>query len=475
MNKKLLAIVFATFLLGGSLAMPVSAFAKTVYVDEDGDDGDDGSSDHPYKTLEAAAEEVNEGDADEVKIGKGSFSDSVTFDQGVSIEGEGKGSTTLTGTLTFKKKVNIKDLSIRTKAKNAVIIGKSSSATVKNVDIRDYAGIGIWVMSGSGELTIEDSRIGGGGGKGVYAEAGTKLNVYNSTIINNKQEGLDIRQNTRGTIKNNVIENNSESGIELIVGSSDFVISGNDVKRNGASGIAFQFYEIKKKLGTITATGNTVSGNHKFGIDCNKPQSGDTPAGYWADSITLDANSFGNNKITDVSTSCKLIEAKTEEEEKQLEEQIKVEEKVEAVVEPATDADPAAQEKLAQETASAESLVGQIESVGTDEQYQAILKTLQDKKNFLVTFRGWNYATLEPLRTALENDQNTILTYKASLSELSVYATRSDLQERVLSKEIKLEEYQNTLAHYQENKGWFQYVSSDLFAYVNKFFYVFLF
>lgn len=438
--------LFQVFIWGIFLSAPVQAFAKTIYVEEDGDNSNDGSSESPYKTLEKAAEEVNEGEADEVRIGKGKFDGGVTFEESVTIEGEGKNDTTISGTLSFKKKAKMEKVSIRTTAHTAVTIGKDAQATFKDIDIREFIGIGIIIVSGGGELTVQDSRIGASSGKGIYAEAGSKLTVTGSSIVSNKQEGLDIRNNTRGTIKNNVIEGNKESGIELILGSSDFIISGNKIKNNNASGIAFQFYEIAKKQGTITVSGNTISGSRKYGIDCNKPQAGNTPAGYWADSITLEENSFSSNKLVDVSTSCKIIEAKTEEEEKALEQQFLQEEKVEveAEVKPA-ETDLLVAEKAHQEKWLMEDLVMKIEGVVDENQYQGLVGKVQQLYFAQLVWTRWEHPALKALEEQILIDSNELLVYKEQLLAVPSYANRPDLQQRVTAAEQKLMAYQVVL------------------------------
>lgn len=448
------------------------AYAKTVYVNSDGDDEDNGTADQPFKTLEAAAEEINEGEADDIKLGKGSFDGGVIFDQGVSINGAGKGSTTITGPLTFKKKAALKNVSIRTKARNAVTIGKSSVATIKNVDIREYMGIGIWIMSGGGVLTLEDSRIGGASGKGIYAEPGTKLNLIGNIITNNKQEGVDIRQNTRGTIKNNTITDNGESGIEIIVGSSDFVISGNDIKNNGASGIAHQFYELNKKFGTITTTGNTLTGNDKYGLDCNKPQSGNTPVGYWADSITLEGNTLGNNKRGDTSATCKFIEAKTEEEEKKAQEEIAAEEKTAPKAEEEVKIEALVVERARQENQFADVLMEKIETLIQEEKYNQLMTRVESKSKKEVFLDGWKSPALDELQEKIHQDSEMFQLYQAHLEGLGVYEGRTDLEGRVRSQEEKISQYQSKANIYSAQKGLKEYGDpSKAFKYIVRIFY----
>ncbi len=474
-NTIFAVLVLPAFIGSIFLSAPLEALAKTVYVEKDGDDSNDGSADNPYKSLEKAADKVNDGEADEVRVGKGTFSGGATFNKGVTVKGDGRGDTTINGALVFHKKANLRDVSIRGKHQNAITVGKDGEAVIENVDIRDFLGIGIWVQAGSGVLTVKDSRIGGSSGKGVYAEAGTKLTVTESTIVNNKQEGIDIRQNTRGTIKNNSIEENNESGIELIVGSSDFTISGNKIKNNDASGIAFQFYELKKKLGTIRTMGNTISGSRKYGVDCNKPSGGESPAGYWADSITLEENTFANNKMADVSTKCKLLEAKTEEEEKALEEQLKAEEKKEEAAVTPVVPDAQAEEKMRQQKQALEEVVLKIEGVVKEERYRELISQAEGAKlHEIILNRGKNKA-LEDFRVQIAADRNEILSYLESMQGIGNYTDYPDLQERVSSQEQKLSDYDAKLASLETNGSLKERIPHQAITKIAKFIYGALF
>lgn len=456
-------------------ALPMAASAKTVYVDQDGDNSNSGTSDEPFKTLEKAAEEVNKGDADEVRVKKGSFEGGVTFERGVTLEGAGKGSTTITGTLTFKKKAELKNLSVKTKSHTAVTLGKNAAGNFKDVDIRDFTGVGIWLTSGDSSLTLEDSRVGGSNGKGIYAEAGSKLNVSGSQIVNNKQEGIDIRQNTRGTIKNNTIEGNSESGIELIVGSSDFTVTGNKLQKNGASGIAYQFYSLNKKFGEIVTTNNTISGNRNYGLDCKKPQGGDSPAGYWADSISLEGNTFANNKNGEISTACKLIEAKTEEEEKALEQKLQEEEKAkaEAAAKLLQEAGMTDEERVNQELARTNELVQKTETIIQENLYNDLLGKITAKNSLKTFFFGVAGPETESLRQQIAQDETALHAYQEQVAVLPPYQASPELQGRIAAQEERLEQYRKQAEIFEQEKGILHSFQKDLLGRINRIIYVF--
>lgn len=475
-KSSLIGFFFLPLFFGFFFALPMVVEAKTVYVNENGSDDDDGSSSSkPFKSLEKAAEEVNDGNADEVKLAKGEYDGKVTFEKKVAIQGAGKSSTTITGALIFKKDVELRNVAIRTKNLNAITLGKDSVGELKDVDIRDFLGVGVWVTSGRGALKLEDSRIGSSSGKGIYAEAGTKLEVINSSIVGNKQEGIDIRQNTRGNIKNNLIEDNGESGIELIVGSSDFIISGNNIKKNGSSGIAFQFYTLNKKSGAITATANNFSSNKKSGIDCNQPQGGDSPSGYWADSIALEGNTFSNND-KEISTRCQLLEAKSAEEEKALQEKLAEEERMKAeearLAALSLEEKAAEDERLMKEREYTEELVIKAEDVVQREPYETSIKNVEAQKKYKVFLWGRSGPETEALEILIAEDEFRLQELKAELSGLPPYQADQSLQERVRTQEAKIEQYKAILASYEAEKGLLSSFPQNFYERINTLIYV---
>ena len=109
--------------------------------------------------------------------------------------------------------------------------------------IRGFGKIGVDIPPGNGKLTIQNSKIKNGDGKGVYVQKGNRIKLIGNEIYENDEEGLDLRAEISGIISGNYIHNNREGGIEVIVGDADLEISNNTIKGNKASAIAAQFYE----------------------------------------------------------------------------------------------------------------------------------------------------------------------------------------------------------------------------------------
>ncbi len=312
---KLIQISFFAFATITFLVFPQPLLAADfdVYVDKDAGDDGDGSKDSPYKSIKKALEKAKNGD--KIKIAGGTYDDVLSVEKEVALSGSGRSKTNITGQITAKKKLLIKDLTIATKQGSAVLVEDGVSFEVEGVEFKNFGRMGINALPGKGKITVEDSTF-HGGGKGVYAQRGRSIEIVRSRFYDNKEEALDIRNNVSGIIKNNAIYSNSEGGIEIIIGDSDVEITNNKITKNKASGIAAQFYSSARRDGKIVISNNTISGNGKFGLDCNIPSGGNPSPGYWARSLELVQNTLEQNKNEEISQFCKIIEAVDKEEEK---------------------------------------------------------------------------------------------------------------------------------------------------------------
>ncbi|MDD5083669.1 MAG: right-handed parallel beta-helix repeat-containing protein [Candidatus Moranbacteria bacterium] len=185
-----------------------------------------------------------------------------------------------------------------------ISVTRGASVTLINVTIKGASDAGIMTQSGGGTLTIKDSRI-TKNRKGMYIHPGKSLAITNNDITNNKEEGIDIRNNVSGTIANNRISNNKESGLEIVVNGSSLSVSRNTLVGNTASGLSLQSYPKTSKSGNVTVSGNTLASNKKFGVSCGSPSGGKKPAGFFSNSIHFAGNSFeGGNSGGNIQKVC---------------------------------------------------------------------------------------------------------------------------------------------------------------------------
>lgn len=298
MTKIKLSIVL---IVGVLLFSPFFVVAKTCYVDIDGDNGD-GSKDNPYKTITKALSE----DCDNVKVEKGRYKETIVLGEGVKLEGVGK-ETIVDGRVKMKNKSSLEDVYVDNWG---VEVLDNASVSIKSVRI-EGTHIGI-ATTGSGKLTVKNCKI-QHNGKGLYLRYGKDIDLRDNEIVNNEEEGVDIRANVDGVIEGNVIESNKEGGIEVVIGKSELQIVNNSIKHNKASGIALQFYKENDKLGNIIIKGNKLIGNGSYGVDCKRPSGGHTQSQYWSKSVNFGYNLISGNGKGVLSERCKFTDDKLEE------------------------------------------------------------------------------------------------------------------------------------------------------------------
>ncbi|MBT3356462.1 right-handed parallel beta-helix repeat-containing protein [bacterium] len=318
----IVSVKFKTIIvIGLFLLAPLFVDAKSYdfYVDESASSGGDGSEDEPFREIEDAIEEANkESGSQEVYIEDGEYDGGFTIGKSIKLFGKDSDDVEISGTIYMNDDSSIENITVKG-GRRGVSVAADADVEIEECVIRDFEKIGVDIAPGSGKLVIINSEIKNGSGKGVYVQRGNKIEFIGNEIVENDEEGFDLRSKIKGVIKNNNIYKNGESGIEIIVGEANVIISGNTIKDNKASGIAAQFYEDMDEEGDINVTGNKITGNSSFGVNCKKTQGGTTKESYWRDSIELKGNSLSGNKSGSLYKLC-YFKDDVEEEDNVIEE-----------------------------------------------------------------------------------------------------------------------------------------------------------
>ncbi|MDH4330326.1 MAG: right-handed parallel beta-helix repeat-containing protein [Candidatus Moranbacteria bacterium] len=296
------------------LCVPFLSYAKEYdfYVDASASSGGDGSKASPFRKIADALEEA--GKSASVFLMKGNYEEDVDLKNSIKLYGENEVSVVIIGDVTMGNNTRLDTLTVSVK-KDPLIIFGDADVQIENCVVRNFEGTGIILLAGSGKVSIVDSRIKNGEGKGMYIERGRSVYIANNQVMGNGEEGIDVRSNVSGSIINNNIEDNGESGVEIIGEKVDLIVSGNKIKNNGANGIAFQYYPSLSGDGKVVVSENSISGNNKYGIDCNVPHGkGLGFVGYWERLIEMKENDIYSNKIKSINNFCMLSEKKKEEE-----------------------------------------------------------------------------------------------------------------------------------------------------------------
>lgn len=301
-------ILSGVFILSGSFLLFLSAEAGSYdyYVDGSYSGDEEGSKEKPFSKISDAIEAGGSGS--KIFIKKGEYDEDIAVGKGVGMYGESRNKVFLSGGIEMKDNSLISGLTVEG-GTTAILIDSDASAEIDDCTIKKFGKIGVDATIGNGKVVVKNSSIYGGEGKGIYVQQGRKIEIYGNDVYGNGEEGIDVRAKVDGFIKGNSLYDNGESGIEIIIGSSNVLISGNNIRKNGASGIASQFYVETKKTGEINIKNNKIIGNKKYGLDCGLPSGGKPDASYWSDSINLLENSMEDNGMKAINPFCKIIDA----------------------------------------------------------------------------------------------------------------------------------------------------------------------
>lgn len=309
-KKKLFCVsILSFFIFLITAVFSAQAASYDAYVDAGYSGDEEGSEEKPFDTISEAVESG----AEKIFVKKGKYDEKVSLKKSTRLYGKDKKSVIIKGSVSMKDDTFLNDITVE----DEITVEEDADAEIENCIIKNFGKIGINAAPGNGKISVRNSKIYGGGGKGMYIQAGKEVEISGNEIYDNSEEGIDVRAKVSGNISKNLIYNNGESGIEIIAGSSDVVISANTIKKNHASAIAAQFYKENKKVGNISIENNILSRNNKYGIDCAVPsgRGNQMEPDYWKNSLNLSGNTIEGNNLNSINDYCDIISVVEKEEE----------------------------------------------------------------------------------------------------------------------------------------------------------------
>lgn len=459
--------VFLVFLC--FLAFPFSSQGSSydLYVDKSYDkDDSDGSKDKPFEKISEAIEEAAKNSSGErsIFVKKGTYTETFKSGKDVKLYGENTSGVIISGPITLKDGGLLKNLTV-TGGYSGVVVEADADATIDSCSIIKSEKIGINGELGKGKVSIINSLISGGQGKGIYIQQGRSVEISKNEISDNGEEGIDVRAKVGGNIKNNSIYSNRESGIEFIVGSADLVISGNSIKKNRASGIAAQFYSETSKKGAISIKNNTISKNKKFGLDCATPSGGNPSGSYWKDSIDLSGNTIEENSDDPINNSCHIIEAVDKEKEAVTNivkdnplpdsvSQNNSEEETKIIAE-----EVAEQEKINRETALKEKIAS---FVSWEENYQEKTKQriekIQKRGFWKKLFFGADKQEIAEAKIEIQNGSENLNNLELILSAAQEEESKNSIQDLIQKTKTEKDNLEKIVQEKEQKNGFFGWI-----------------
>ena len=239
MNISKLIHVTSLFFLIFLISFQVFA-QSTYYVSPTGNDANDGSSAHPWLTIQGAINNSSVVNGDIIIVKDGTYHESINVTKGITIQSEnGYLSTT------------------------AISTGTNQS---------------VFLINGVNNVTIKGFTA--YGATSSWNNAGVKLvNANNCTITNNRcgydashqnWKGIQLWEADNNTISNNICNFNSEIGIQLYgnnsTGSDNNLILNNQVSYNNGASSSFGIQIDGGNTTVNNIRGNVVENNGSYGV-----------------------------------------------------------------------------------------------------------------------------------------------------------------------------------------------------------------
>ncbi|MFA5993988.1 MAG: right-handed parallel beta-helix repeat-containing protein [Parcubacteria group bacterium] len=270
-----------------------SSHTTKIYVDDDASGVQDGSSEHPYKTIKKAMEGASKNA--EIHIAKGTYAENVDLKEGVEIYGE-----SMTGVVikagdsdeavvtmaddTVLNKVTVKDGRYGVRVKN------DAKASISKCLIKNNSRNGVFIekdgVKKSRMVSVSNSKITDNDGTGVYAQK-RRLSLTENEIHNNDGDGVDIEGGSIAWIADNKINDNDKSGMKLRVDGSEIWTKSNSIRNNQREGVEISF---KGGVGRIDIAKTKIIGNKRYGVARVQRFVGNAPVAAWNRYLTLNAN-----------------------------------------------------------------------------------------------------------------------------------------------------------------------------------------
>lgn len=268
------AEVAGVILLLAIFVLPIISLAsgtKEIFVDDGASGTQDGSFNHPYKTISKAIKEAK--GKTKIIVAKGVYVENITVSDNIKISGKDKKKVILKAesksspAVTLENKTELTDLTIEG-GKNGILIKAKGKGeiTVSDCLIRDAKGDGIKVEDGDKssdrKVNIINNKIYENNKSGIYSER-RRLVIIDNEIFDNELDGIDMEQSVQAYIKDNEINENDGVGIKFRLDKSDITVTKNSFYKNEKDGVEVRY---DGKAGWVNISKNSFVKNNNFGI-----------------------------------------------------------------------------------------------------------------------------------------------------------------------------------------------------------------
>lgn len=222
--------------------------SKTIYVDEDNHGTQDGSYEHPYRTISKALKHAK--GSTTVYVAKGTYKENLTLPKDVKLIGGKKTGDVIIKVdnpdqpvITMKDDTEINKLTIVGGRHGVRVLEHAEAKIIRSV-VKGSSRDGIHIDNGSRDkkeqVIIEKSVIKNNRLAGIFSEK-RKLIVMDTDILGNG-DGVDLVANVKAWFADNRILDNRGSGFKVTLDGASFGSKNNSIRRNGREGVEINAY-----------------------------------------------------------------------------------------------------------------------------------------------------------------------------------------------------------------------------------------
>ncbi|MCK4635607.1 MAG: right-handed parallel beta-helix repeat-containing protein [Candidatus Moranbacteria bacterium] len=312
--------------------------AQTIFVDQNkNNELKTGSINYPFQTIQEALNKRNEKSLEKnwtIIISNGEYQEVLIIPKNTTLIGEinkekkvniNNPNIEISNTITVSNNTNLINLNINN-GHIGIYIPFNTATKIINTNISNCSKYGLKMEATENReyyeneiakevilnktkkeleklplVRISHSIIQSSRKQGLYLKDG-HIEIENSKIINNGEEGIDFHPHMYAKIKNNEIISNGESGVESEIEDNILIIENNKIENNLRSGIALLTAE---GIGEITIKNNSIKNNERFGIRCARHKSPPKKVRpFFSSVIKHKDNVIKNNTEGDFSLDC---------------------------------------------------------------------------------------------------------------------------------------------------------------------------
>jgi hypothetical protein len=248
----LLAAAFFALILGPVVVLGGS---KSIYVDEDNKGSQDGSYNHPYRTISKALKHAKGSTV--VYVAKGTYKENITLPKDVKLIG-GKNTDDVVikadnpdqPVIVMKDDTEVNKITVVGGRHGIRVLEHAEAKVIRSV-VKGSTRDGIHIDKGSRDkkeqVIIEKSTIKNNRMAGIFSE---KRNlIVTDTDITGNGDGVDLVAGVKAWFADNRILENRGSGFKLTMDGATFWSKNNSIRRNGREGVEVNSYGEAGEIG----------------------------------------------------------------------------------------------------------------------------------------------------------------------------------------------------------------------------------